>query len=225
MKYQIAGQPFPYVLINMDEGEVINCEAGGMSWRSEFFEMDTSAGGIGKAFSRTFSGESMFINSYTATRSNQEIAISSKFIGTIIPIEISGGKSIVVQKKAILAYTNGIDRKIAFKSPMKGLFGGEGFIMQEVFGEGLLFLEVDGEMKEYNLDMGEKMILSSGFLLMMDNTCTMDVESVGGIKNTLFGGEGIFNTTITGPGKVIVQTSPILNLANSLRPYLPTSSN
>lgn len=222
MKYQITGQPFPYVLLNMDGGEAINCEAGGMSWRSEYFKMDTSAGGVAKAFSRAFSGEGMFVNRYTATRDNQEIAISSRFIGTIIPIELTKGQSIIVQKKAMLAYTDGIDRRIAFKSPMRGLFGGEGFIMQEVFGEGLIFLEVDGEMKEYNLNNGEKMLLSTGFLLMMDDTCSMDVESVGGLKNTLFGGEGISNTVITGPGKVIIQTSPIFNLADSLRPYFPT---
>ncbi|MFB0972737.1 MAG: TIGR00266 family protein [Neofamilia sp.] len=224
MKYEITGKPFPVVIFQLDRGEYIYCEAGGMSWMNDAMTMDTQAGGIGKAFGRAFSGENMFVNKYQSERDGGEIAISSSFLGSIQKIELQRGDSIILQKGAILAYTEGIDRKVFFKSPMKGLFGGEGFIMQEVFGEGLLFMEVDGETREYDLAPGEKMILDTGHLLLMDKTCTMDIKSVGGVKNTLFGGEGLFNTTITGPGKVVIQTSPINKLASSLRPFFPAGS-
>ncbi len=216
MKYEITSKPFPVVIFQLDRGEYIYCEAGGMSWMTDGLVMDTQAGGIGKAFSRAFSGENMFINKYMSEVDGGEIGISSKFLGNILKIELQRGDSIILQKGAMLAFTEGIDRKIAFKSPMKGLFGGEGFIMQEVFGEGLLFVEVDGETREYDLAPGERLVLDTGHLLFMDKTCTMDVKTVGGVKNTLFGGEGIFNTTVTGPGKVVIQTSPISKLARSL---------
>lgn len=225
MKYEITSKPFPVVIFQLDRGEYIYCEAGGMSWMSDGLVMDIQAGGIGKAFSRAFSGENMFINKYLSQRDGGEIGISSKFLGNILKVELKQGDSIVLQKGAMLAFTEGIDRKIAFKSPMKGLFGGEGFIMQEVFGEGLLFIEVDGETREYNLEPGERLILDTGHLLLMDKTCTMDVKTVGGVKNTLFGGEGLFNTTVTGPGKVIIQTSPISKLARSLSRFFPSSGS
>lgn len=225
MKYEITSKPFPVVIFQLDRGEYIYCEAGGMSWMSDGLVMGTEAGGIGKAFSRAFSGENMFINKYMSEKDGGEIGISSKFLGNILKIELKYGDSIILQKGAMLAFTEGIDRKIAFKSPMKGLFGGEGFIMQEVFGEGLLFIEVDGETREYDLAPGERIVLDTGHLLLMDKTCTMDVKAVGGVKNTLFGGEGIFNTTVTGPGKVVIQTSPINKLARSLRKFFPSSGS
>lgn len=223
MEYEITAQPFPVAIFQLENQESIFCEAGGMSWMSDNLSLETEAGGIGKAFSRAFSGESMFVNKYTATGGPGEIAIASKFLGTIMPIDVNSGESFICQKGAILAYTEGIDRKINFRSPLKGLFGGEGFIMQEISGSGICFLEIDGEVREYTLQAGETMILDTGYLLMMDSTCSMDVRSVGGLKNTVFGGEGLFNTIVTGPGKVLVQTSPIHKLAASIARFIPTA--
>lgn len=223
MEYEITAKPFPVVIFKLEPNETIQCEAGGMSWMTDRMSLETEAGGLGKAFSRAFSGESMFINRYTAKGGPGEIAIASKFLGTIKAIELTGSESFICQKGAILAYTDGVDRKIHFKSPLKGLFGGEGFIMQEVFGRGLCFLEIDGEVKEYELGHGESMILDTGYLLMMDSTCTMDVKSVGGLKNSVFGGEGFFNTVVTGPGRVLIQTSPISKLASTIGRFLPPS--
>lgn len=223
MKYEITSKPFPVVIFSLEEEESIYCEAGGMSWMTDQIGLETQAGGIGKAFSRAFSGENMSVNKYTAKKGPGEIAIGSKFLGSILEVDLQESQSFICQKGALLAYTEGIDRRINFRSPLKGLFGGEGFIMQEVFGHGTCFLEIDGETKEYNLGPGERLVLDTGYLLMMDSTCQMDIKKVGGIKNTVFGGEGIFNTLVTGPGKVVVQTSPIQKLAASLGRYIQPS--
>lgn len=225
MEYKILAEPFPYILFKMNANDEINCEAGAMSWRTEHFTMDTDSGGFNRAFGRIFSGEKMFLNKYTATRDNQELAISSHYMGKIIPFKLESGRSVIVQKGAILAQTNGIEVEVEFHGPKLGFLGGEGFIMQRVYGNGTVFLEVDGDIKEYELKAGEKMVISTGYLFMMEDTCDYDIKSVGEIKNSFFGGEGFFNTIVTGPGKLMIQTAPLIKLADSLQRYFPPSTN
>jgi uncharacterized protein (AIM24 family) len=154
------------------------------------------------------------------------IAFAANMPGTIIPFEVSHGNGIIVQKRGFLAMEKGLDLSIYFQKRLgKGLFGGEGFIMQRISGNGIAFVEIDGYCKEYTLGVGEKIIVDTGYLAAMSESCTMDIQRVHGVKNIFLGGEGLFNTVITGPGKVYLQSMPICQLAQTLIPYMPTSSN
>ena len=189
------------------------------------FKMETTGGGIGKMFGRMFSGESMFTNTYTAQQDG-EIAFASSFPGQILAINLTPGKSIIAQKKAFLACEAGVEMSVFFQKKFgKGLFGGEGFIMQKFTGSGIVFLEVDGAIKEYVLAPGEKKIMDTGHLVMMDDTCKMDIERIAGVKNALFGGEGLFNTVVTGPGRIVIQTMPISKAAGVIAGYIPQQSS
>lgn len=227
MKYEIKGTPFPAVICYLENGEQLITEGGGMSWMSPNMKMETTTnGGIGKAIGRLFSNDKMFQNRYTCQGGNGMIAFSSGCPGEIKAIEIHPGQTVICQKSAFLASTPGVNMSVFFKKSISGgLFGGEGFIMQKFDGEGLLFIEIDGSCIEYDLQAGEQLILDTGHLVMMDSTCSMDVQTVKGAKNILLGGEGLFNTVVTGPGKVMVQTIPISKLALELSKYLPPSGN
>ena len=225
MQYEIIGGNLPAVLCRLTRGEKLICEAGGMSWMDGVFKMETTGGGIGKMFGRMFSGESMFTNTYTAQQDG-EIAFASSFPGQILAINLTPGKSIIAQKKAFLACEAGVEMSVFFQKKFgKGLFGGEGFIMQKFTGSGIVFLEVDGAIKEYVLAPGEKKIMDTGHLVLMDDTCKMDIERIAGVKNALFGGEGLFNTVVTGPGKIVIQTMPISKAAGVIAGYIPQQSS
>ena len=225
MQYEIIGGNLPAVLCRLTRGEKLICEAGGMSWMDGVFKMETTGGGIGKMFGRMFSGESMFTNTYTAQQDG-EIAFASSFPGQILAINLTPGKSIIAQKKAFLACEAGVEMSVFFQKKFgKGLFGGEGFIMQKFTGSGIVFLEVDGAIKEYVLAPGEKKIMDTGHLVMMDDTCKMDIERIAGVKNALFGGEGLFNTVVTGPGRIVIQTMPISKAAGVIAGYITQQSN
>ena len=225
MQYEIIGGNLPAVLCRLTKSEKLICEAGGMSWMDGVFKMETTGGGIGKMFGRMFSGESMFTNTYTAQQDG-EIAFASSFPGQILAINLTPGKSIIAQKKAFLACEAGVEMSVFFQKKFgKGLFGGEGFIMQKFTGSGIVFLEVDGAIKEYVLAPGEKKIMDTGHLVMMDDTCKMDIERIAGVKNALFGGEGLFNTVVTGPGRIVIQTMPISKAAGVIAGFIPQQSN
>ena len=227
IKYEIEGGNLPVVICYPEVGQTLCTESGAMSWMSPNMVMNTSAGGgIKKAFGRLFSGESIFMNEYAPQGKSGMIAFASSFPGSIIPYHVTAGNGIIVQKGSFLAMEKGLDLSIYFQKKLgKGLFGGEGFVMQKITGEGLVFLEIDGSCKEYNLAAGESIIVDTGYLAAMSETCTMDVQAVKGVKNVLFGGEGLFNTRITGPGKVYIQTMPIIRTAQALIPYLPSNNN
>ena len=214
MKYEIKGQSLPVAILTLEAGETIHSEAGAMSWMSETIEMKTNAGGsVGKAFSRLFSGESMFQNTYTAKNDGDFIAFSSSFPGEIVAVDVTK-KPIIAQKSAFLAREASVNMSIHFQRKLgAGFFGGEGFIMQKFEGNGLVFLEIDGSLLEYELKEGETMILDTGYLAAMEETVKMDILTVKGVKNVLFGGEGLFNTKVTGPGKIWVQSMPKSKLA------------
>ncbi len=226
MKYEIKGGNLPVVMCYMQEGESIVVDNGAMSWMSPNMEMKTKGGGIGKMFGRAFSGESMFQNTYTAKGGSGMIAMASSFPGEIKAFMLSEGKDIILQKSAFLGYEEGINMEVFLQKKLSsGLFGGEGFIMERFSGNGLVFGEFDGSVIEYDLEPGQRIVVSTGHLAAMDSTVKMDIQSVKGVKNMFLGGEGFFNTVLTGPGKVFLQTMPLSEVAKDLIPYLPTGSH
>ncbi len=227
LKYTIEGGSLPVVICYPQAGQTICTESGAMSWMSPNMVMQTNTGGgFKKMMGRFFSGDSIFMNEYTPQGGEGMIAFASSFPGSIIPYQVTPGNGIIVQKKGFLAMEKGLELSLYFQKKLgKGFFGGEGFIMQKVTGNGLVFLEIDGYCKEYELGVGQSIVLDTGYLAAMSESCTMDIQTVPGVKNMLFGGEGVFNTVVTGPGKVYVQSMPVINTASALSPYLQTNSN
>ena len=223
MEYEIIGGSFPIVECTLKKGESMITQSGSMSWMDPTVTMETSSnGGIEKVVGRLFTRENLFQNIYTAQEDGAKIAFGTAVPGSIVAIKLQQGQSIICQKSAFLASYGNIELSTFFNKKIGvGIFGGEGFIMQKIKGEGTVFIEIDGSNKEFNLAEGQQLVLSTGYLVMMDETCTIDVQTVKGLKNIILGGEGIFNTVITGPGKVIAQTMPLPKLANTLLPYLP----
>ena len=226
MRYEIKGETLPVVICQLEGGEKMITEGGGMSWMSPNMLMETTTnGGIGKAFGRMFSGEKMFQNVYTAQGGSGMIAFASSFPGSIKAYEIAPGQEMIFQKSAFLSGEAGVQLSVFFnKKFSSGLFGGEGFIMQKISGYGTVFAEFDGHVVEYELQPGQQIVVDTGHLAAMTATCQMEIKSVPGVKNMLFGGEGLFNTVISGPGRVWLQTMPISNVAGILRPYMPSGS-
>ncbi len=226
MKYEIKGGNLPVVICHLEAGEKMITEKGSMSWMSPNMEMDTNAGGgFGKALGRMFSGESMFQNTYTAKGGEGMIAFASSFPGSIVPFEIAPGKELIVQKSGFLASESTVELSVHMQKKLgAGFFGGEGFIMQKLSGNGVAFVEFDGAVIEYDLEPGQSMVLDTGYLAAMESSCKMEIQQVAGLKNKLLGGEGFFNTLVSGPGKVWIQTMPINNVAGAIRPYIPTGN-
>lgn len=225
MKYVIDGGNLPVARCELEAGEEIWCESGSMSWMDDGIRMNTEGAGLGKMFGRMFSGESMFRNRYVAEH-KAEIAFASSFPGEIKPIQITPQRGVIAQKKCFLAAESGVDTSVYFQKKISaGFFGGEGFIMQKFSGNGTVFIEIDGSAIEYYLAPGERKIVNSGYLVMMDESCKMSIETVKGVKNVLFGGEGLFNTVIEGPGKIVLQTMPISQTAAALAAVLPQQNN
>ena len=225
MRYKIEGETLPVVICELEEGERMITERGSMAWMSPNMKMETSSnGGIGKVFGRMFSGEGLFQNNYTAMGGPGLISFASSFPGSVKAFEIRPGQELVLQKSGFLAAEAGVELSIHFHKKIgSGLFGGEGFILQRLSGNGIAFAEFDGHVVEYELGAGQQIVIDSGHLAAMTSSCQMDIQMGSGGKNMLFGGEGLFNTVITGPGHVWLQTMPISNVAGALLPYLPTS--
>lgn len=223
MRYTIEGEPLPVVICELEGNETMITEKGAMSWMTPNMKMETTGNGIGKMIGRAFAGESMFQNRYTAQGGQGMIAFASSFPGSIKAFEIGAGQEIVAQKSAFLAATDGVELSVFFQKKFgAGLFGGEGFIMQRLAGNGTAFLEFDGYVKEYELAAGQQLVIDTGYLAAMTGSCRIDIKSVPGIKNAVFGGEGLFNTVITGSGHVWLQSMPVSQLAGAVRPYIPT---
>ncbi len=228
MNYRIEGAPFTAVICKLENGETMECQKGAMAWMTPNIAMKTTTGGgLGKMLSRAVSGESMFKNKYTCSGGAGEIAFTTSVPGNVVPYEISAGNEIVAQKSAYLCSTEGVEMSVFFQKKVgAGFFGGEGFIMQKISGNGTAFLEFDGSIIEYDLAAGESMLLDTGYLGAMTATCSVDIVSVGGgIGNALFGGEGLFHTKVTGPGHIWIQTMPIPTFASSIEPFISRGSN
>ncbi|MBQ3079449.1 MAG: TIGR00266 family protein [Clostridia bacterium] len=226
MRYEIKGDNMPVVICYLDKDESMITEKGSMVWMSPNMEMTTSGGGsVGRAIGRMFSGEAIFQNIYTARGGEGMIAFASSFPGSVRTVKIEPGRSIVAQKGAFLAAESGVQLSVFFqKKGMAGFFAGEGFIMQKLSGSGTAFLEIDGSVVEYELAAGQQLVVDTGNLAVIDDTCTIDVQTIKGVKNVLFGGEGLFNTIVTGPGRVMLQTMPASAMAAALKPFLSLNS-
>lgn len=224
MKYEIKGNNLPLVECFLEEGESVVCENGAMSWMSPNMQMQTTGGGLGKMFSKAFSGERMFHNIYTAQGGPGFIAFASSFPGSILAVNIQPGQEVICQKSAFLAATPGVELSIHFQKKLgAGFFGGEGFIMQKLSGHGTAFVEIDGSVVTKELAAGEQIVIDTGYLAIMDASCSMDIVTVKGIKNALLGGEGLFNTVVSGPGRVSLQSMPINQMAGAINPYIISS--
>ena len=227
IQYEIEGGNLPVVICYPQAGQTLCTASGAMSWMSPNMKMETNTGGgLKKMFGRFLSGESLFMNEYTPQGGSGMIALASSFPGSIIPYHVTPNNSIIVQKDGFLAMEKGLELSVHIQEKIgKGFFGGEGFIMQKITGNGMVFLEIDGHCKEYDLAAGKSIVLDTGYLAAMTESCTMEIQKVTGVKNVLFGGEGLFNTKVTGPGKIYVQSMPISNTAQALAPYLPSPSS
>ncbi|MGN1135651.1 MAG: TIGR00266 family protein [Oscillospiraceae bacterium] len=229
MQYQVKNAPLPVLICKLEAGEAIECQRGAMSWMTQSMQMETGLGSggsggllgaLGKMAKSAVTGESIFRNKYSAQGSAGEIAFASSFPGDILCFD-TGAKAIVAQKSAYLANTIGVNMEIFFQKKIgAGLFGGEGFIMQKFSGAGMVFLEINGSVVEYELTAGQSMLIDTGYLAAMEDTCSMDIETVKGIGNALLGGEGLFNTKVTGPGRIWLQTMPANILAGAVQPYI-----
>ena len=224
MRYEIKGGSFPVVVCELNDGEQMTTEKGSMVWMSPNMQMETRGGGLGKMFSKAFSGESIFQNIYTA-RGAGMIAFGSSFPGEIKAVNIQPGREMILQKGAFLAAESGVTLSIHFRKNLgAGLFGGEGFIMQRLSGSGIAFAEIDGSLVEYELRPGQQIVVNTGNVAGFSVGVQMDIQQVPGLKNKLLGGEGLFNTVLTGPGRVWLQTMPIMNVAAAVRPYIPSGN-
>lgn len=221
MQYQIEGGVFPVVTCQLENGESMITESGSMVWMTPNMQMQTSGGGLGKMFSKALSGESIFQNIYTANGAGS-ITFGSSFPGKILAFQIAPGREVILQKKSFLASEAGVELSVFFNKRVgAGLFGGEGFVMQKLSGFGIAFAEIDGEVVERVLQPGEQMIVDTGNVAGFEPTVRMDIEQVHGLKNKLLGGEGFFNTRLTGPGRVWLQTMPISTVASVVAGYIP----
>ena len=225
MEYEIQGGAFPIVICTLQRGETMKNETGAMSFMTSEMKMETNTGGgLLKGLGRALSGDSIFLNFFTAQADNQKIGFSARTPGKIFPIKLDGTNTIIGQKNAFLAEEEGVDLDIYFRNKIgTGIFGGEGFVLQKFSGVGMAFIEIDGEVIERELAPGEQLLLDPGHLAAMDESVGFDIERVKGAKNILFG-EGLFFARLTGPGKVWIQTMPISKLAQAIIPFLPTSN-
>lgn len=226
MKYEIKGETLPVVICQLENGEQMMTEGGAMSWMSANMRMETTSnGGVGKALGRMLAGERIFQNIYTAQGGPGLIAFASSFPGSLKAFEISPGNELICQKGVFLAGEMGVNLSVFFNKKIGGgLFGGEGFVMQKLSGNGIVFGEFDGHVVEYSLNAGQQLVVDTGHLAAMSATCSMEIQTVPGMKNKFLGGEGLFNTVITGPGHIWLQTMPLSNVAGVLRPYFPAGN-
>lgn len=222
MEANIKGEFLPVLTCKLAKGEQVYTESGGMSWMTSNMKMETNTnGGLMKGLGRALAGESLFMNTYTAESDNQEITFASSFPGQIIEFNLSNGESIICQKKAFMCAEKSVDMKMHFRKKLgAGLFGGEGFIMQKITGPGKAYLEIDGDVTKKELAEGEVLKVDTGYVAAMTEGVQLEVEMVKGFSNMFFGGEGLFLTTLKGPGTVWLQSMPISKLAGSIYPYL-----
>ena len=228
MEYKIVGQTVPVVEMKLNAGETVYTQSGGMAYQTDGIEMSTNArGGIMKGLGRMFSGESMFMANYKATKDGAIIGFASTVPGSVVPVDLSTmPNGMILQKGAFLCAENSVNTEVAFtKKFSAGLFGGEGFILQKAEGSGKLFLEVDGDVIEKELAAGEVLKVDTGNVVAFDSDVTYTIETVKGFGNILFGGEGLFLTKLVGPGKVILQSQNFKDFAGKIIPYIPTKSN
>lgn len=222
MQYEIFGNDLPAVTLRFARGEQIYTQAGGMTWMTDNFSLDTGVrGGLMRGLGRMLTGESLFLATYTAQQDAAEMTIASTFPGNIRVFELDGAREIICQRSSFLCATPGIELAAALNKVKSGFFGGEGFFMQRVSGRGVVFLELDGTVVEKTLAPGERLKVNTGNVAAYESTVSYSAEVVHGFKNVLFGGEGLFLSILEGPGKVYLQTINMPSFVAKITPFLP----
>ncbi|RZN63253.1 TIGR00266 family protein [Methanonatronarchaeum sp. AMET6-2] len=221
MDYNIEGTVMPFVELTLDKGETIYSETGNMKFMGPDIKMETkSKGGLTKALKRRISGGGTFLNFFEATEDGAKVSFGHTYPGKILEVDVAE-KDVVCQKRSFLCAEESVDYDVSFQKKIgTGFFGGEGFVLQKLSGDGMAFVEIDGECHTVDLDPGESIKVETGSVGMFEDTVDMSIDRVKGVKNVLFGGEGFFLTTLTGPGKVWLQTMPIQNLTAEMSKYL-----
>ena len=226
MRYEIDGDIFSALNVTLEAGEQIYTQSGAMAWMERDIDMQTNmTGGLMKGIGRMFSGNSLFLVTYTATRPGARMGFTTTFMGRILP-HFFRGESMIAQKSAFLCAETSVQVETAFtKKISAGLFGGEGFVLQRVYGQGMCFFEGSGRVIERVLHPGEQLLVDTGNLLAFEESVAYEVETVRGFKNIFFGGEGLFLTRLTGPGKVYMQTVTVQDIADRLVPFMPQKNS
>ncbi len=224
MEYKITGDILQTVDMTLNAGERVYCESGALAWMSDNVKMETKAkGGIMKSIGRAFTGESFFLVDYFVEDGKGMISFAAEYPGKTIPFELKDGQSVIAQKDAFLVADNSVKMEVFFQKKLgAGIFGGEGFLLQKFTGPGNVFASVGGEIVSFNLQAGQRLKVNPGFVAAFEPTVQFDIQTVKGIKNILFGGEGLFLATVSGPGRVWLQTMPIRHLANKINEFIPT---
>ncbi len=227
MQYKIEGSLLQYLTISMDQGDAMYTESGGMAWMSEGINMETNTkGGLMAGLGRSLAGESLFMTTYTCAAPKALIVFTAEAPGKIIDMNLAPNQTVICQKDAFMCAENSVKLEMHFRKKLgAGLFGGEGFILQKVTGPGMAYMEIPGEVVEYDLKPNQVLKVDPGHIAMFEPTVNYDISMVKGLKNMLFSGEGLFLATLTGPGKVWLQTMPIINLAKKISQYIPTKSS
>lgn len=227
MRYAIAGTVLQSLEIELTQGESIFTESGGMSWMTDGIDMETNTkGGLMSGLGRALAGESLFMTTYTCSTPTAMITFTPEAPGKVLPIQLAPNQMIIAQKDSFMCAQSSVKMEIHFRKKLgTGLFGGEGFILQKLTGPGIIFLEIPGEVKEFNLAAGQRLKVDPGHIAAFDPTVNYEITSVKGIKNIIFSGEGLFLASLTGPGRVWLQTMPLSNLAQALLKYIPTKSS
>lgn len=225
MNYEIRGNVVPCVEMDLSKGETVYTQSGGMFWQTEGIKMETNTrGGLLKGIGRMFAGESLFMANYTATR-DAKISFSSTVPGSIIPLDVSQG-NYIMQKGAFLAAESSVELRTIFNKKLgSGFFGGEGFILQELRGRGIAFLEVDGDAIQIDLAPGQVIKIDTGNLVCFEESVSYEVEIVKGFGNIFFGGEGLFLTKLTGPGEIVLQTMNMNEFAARVGSFIPSKAD
>lgn len=226
MEYQIKGDVLQILEVRLKTGESVYTERGGMAWMTDGVEMSTSGrGGIGKMLGRALSGESMFLTSYKATADGAMVVFAPETMGKVIALNLPEGQSMIAQKDAFMCAADSVTLEMHFRKKLgAGFFGGEGFILQKLTGPGMAFVEIDGEVAEYTLKQGQRVKVDPGHIAMYEPSVQYDITTVKGLKNIFFSGEGLFLATLTGPGKIWLQTMPVSNMAHKIASAVPGKS-
>ncbi len=224
MRYTLHGTTMQTVTFELDQGEQVFTESGGMCWMSANIDMQTNMeGGLLGGLKRSMAGESMFMTTFTCTSGTGIVAFANEFPGKVIPLELQPGQSLICQKDAFMCAERSVTLEMHFRKKLgAGLFGGEGFIMQKLTGPGTAFVEISGEVTEYDLQAGQVLKVDTSHVAMLEPTVSFDIEMLKGFKNMFFGGEGLFLATVAGPGKVWLQSMPVANLAGKIASYIPS---
>jgi uncharacterized protein (TIGR00266 family) len=224
MKYTIEGSVMQMLEITLQPGETVFTESGGMAWMTGDVQMATDTrGGLLKGLGRSLAGESLFMTTYRCRSGQAMITFTAESPGAILAFDLKPGENLICQKDAFMCAADSVSLEMHFRKRLgTGLFGGEGFVLQKLTGPGLTFVEIAGEVREYALEARQTMQVDPGHIALYEPSVNYSLDRVKGVKNILFGGEGLFLANLTGPGRVWLQSMPLSNLAGKLARHMPT---